>query len=464
MKKKPGFLILFIILFAVLYSLYIFVGQQNKDGNKNKEALSFRIIPQVMQMIKQEYVEQVDATDLLNGALNGINLLCKEKKITINKYEKLITQKGVLYNTNQVKQYFNIALANAKNTFTESELIYAALNGMLFVLNEKPFNDPYTVVFIPKEFKFMTEQMNGGNFGGIGIYINLDPTNDNALTVIDPIDGTPASRAGLQPGDIISHINGEPTKGLEVDMCVQKLRGKIGSNVKITIIRKGEKNPIELKLKRELIHVRSAKGKMLKDNIGYINLRIFGQDTGKELGEELKKLQDNGARAIILDLRNNGGGYINAAVDVCSHFLPKSTLIVSVVNYRKNYRELLRSKESTKNNLQLVVLMNKYSASASEITAGAIKDNNRGILIGTTSFGKASVQSIYELPDGGAVKYTMAHYLTPNGHNISKKGIKPDIVVEMDLKIKLESPEDIQLKKAIEYLTKKPQAEKNPPK
>lgn len=324
-------------------------------------------------------------------------------------------------------------------------ITYAALSGML-----KGLDDPYTVYMTPKEYSILMEQMQSASFGGLGIYIELDPDNDKWLTIIETIEGTPAEKAGLRTGDIIAEIEGVSTKGISIDMAVSKLRGPQGSSVTLTIMRKGSNGTRKVAVTREKILVKSVTSKILNNSIGYVKMRLFGNDTSSELNEALQGFQESGVKGIILDLRNNGGGYINAAIDVASAFIENGDSVVKVKDRMgKSLNHTARGDFKCK--LPLIILVNKYSASASEITAGAIKDYKRGVLIGTKTFGKGSVQQVIPFPDGSALKVTVSHYYTPSGNDIDKQGLEPDYKIEMEPK-DVGKEKDPQLDKAIQVL------------
>ncbi|HPZ09921.1 MAG TPA: S41 family peptidase, partial [Candidatus Eremiobacteraeota bacterium] len=294
------------------------------------------------------------------------------------------------------------------------------------------------------------ESMSGGNFTGVGIYIELDREVDNQLTVVEPIEGTPGYEAGLKSGDWIIKIDGKSTKGVNLDNAVTQIRGPEGSIVTLTIQRKGVDEPIEFKIKRAFIHVSTVVSKIVNENVGYIKLRLFGSETNREIDQAMTDLEKKGAKAFILDLRNNGGGYVTAAVDVSSKFLKEGEDIVSIKD-RFGGKNRYKSYGTVHELFPLVILVNNFSASASEITAGAVRDGKRGILLGTKTFGKGSVQTIYPLDKGGAIKITTAHYFTPRGRNINEKGLKPDIIVEMDDDL-IGTDKDIQMEEAVKYL------------
>lgn len=305
---------------------------------------------------------------------------------------------------------------------------YAALSGMA-----EGLDDPYSVVFTPRDYQAFTKQLDGENFGGIGVYMEADRLHNGRLTVAEPIEGTPAFEAGIEEGDVLEKIDGEATAGWPIEKAISKIRGPEGTPVLLGIYRPGppEKH-LELSVKRAKIQSRSVSSKLLDGKIGYIRLRIYSEDTGTEFEQELRKMKRKGAKALILDLRNNGGGYIKAAISVCSHFLPKGENIVSVVNPRTGRNDLSPSAGVDLVDMPTIVLVNRFSASASEITAGALQDTKKAKLLGEKTFGKASVQQMEQFPDGGAFKYTIAHYLTPTGRDIHRKGIDVDFKVPFE--------------------------------
>ncbi|HBM97384.1 TPA: hypothetical protein DD394_07875 [bacterium UBP9_UBA11836] len=325
---------------------------------------------------------------------------------------------------------------------TDTYLLYSALNGMICAIN-----DPFSMALPPEDVKILQEQLGASDYGGVGIYLEADWQNNRQLTVIEPIEGTPAALKDVRPGDKIMAIDGKKTSSLDMDTAAAMIRGKVGSTVVLSMQRDGKN--FEVALQRTSIHVPSVNGKMLPNDIGYLRVRFFGSETTQEFGAALNDLVKDGAKALIVDLRNNGGGYIDAAIGLCSEFLPNKSLVTSVVNPRLNYSEpyFSNSKNSTK--LPLVVLVNRFSASASEITSGAMKDYRRALIVGETTYGKGSVQGLQPFSDGGALKITIAHYLTPKDKDIHLKGIKPDIAFESRPTNKIGSDNDLQLKLAI---------------
>ena len=312
------------------------------------------------------------------------------------------------------------------------DLIYGSLKGMLATL------DPHSQFLDPDEYKELKTETEG-KFGGLGIEISI---RDGLLTIITPIEGTPAWKAGIKAGDRIVKIADELTKDITLSDAVKKLRGKPKTDITITVLREDEFKILEFTITREIIHIEDVKHvQILKDNIGYIRLTEFREDSAKAFREALDDLQDLGANSLILDLRNNPGGLLNVAIRITEEFLPAGEIIVSTKGRRRSQNTITKS-ENRRHLIDwpMVVLINEGSASGSEILAGALKDNKRAIILGEKSFGKGSVQSVIPLPDGSGLRLTTSKYFTPAGTSIHGIGIEPDIVVEYAPPI--EAPED----------------------
>lgn len=318
-------------------------------------------------------------------------------------------------------------------------LIIGAIKGMLQSL------DPYSSYLTPDMMKEM-EIETKGTFGGIGIEIGI---KDGILTVISPIEDTPAWKAGLKAGDKILKINGEPTKGLSLMECVKRLRGPKGTKVTITILREGFSEPKDFTIVRDIIKIQSVKSKELEPGYLYLRITQFQEETTKDLREAIvvygKKTPIKG---LILDLRNNPGGLLDQAVGVADLFL-KEGVIVSVKTRGGQELVYQAQQAGTFPDWPLVVLVNHGSASASEIVAGALKVHRRGVILGARTFGKGSVQTIIPLEGGAGLRLTTARYFTPDGNSIQDKGISPDITFEEEENSEKEDP---LLKKALEYL------------
>ena len=319
-------------------------------------------------------------------------------------------------------EILSLVQSNYVDEVKSKELIYGAVKGMLETL------DPHSAFMPPETFREMQVETQG-SFGGLGIEITV---KDRALTVVSPIEGTPADRAGIQPGDRIIKIEGQPTKDLTLMDAVRKLRGPKGSKVTITILREGSLEPLDVTLVREVIEVKSVRSKDLGDGIYYVRLSSFQERTTKDLERVLEQAQKAGSTALILDLRNDPGGLLNQAVAVSDMFLDKGQLIVYTQGRVKN--QDLRFTAEHSNGFPrwpMVVLVNGGSASASEIVAGALQDWKRAVILGTKTFGKGSVQTVIPLSDGSGLRLTTAKYFTPRGRSIHGIGIMPDILVEL---------------------------------
>lgn len=318
-------------------------------------------------------------------------------------------------------EVLSIVQSNYVDEVNSKDLLYGAVRGMLETL------DPHSSFLTPENFREMQVETQG-SFGGLGIEITV---KDRQLTVVAPIEGTPADRAGLQAGDRIVEIDGKPTKDLTLQEAVRRLRGPKGSKVTIGVMRDGWTEPKPFEIVREVIQVRSVRSKDLGEGIGYLRVNSFQERTGKDLEKTVEQLTKDGAKAFILDLRNNPGGLLNQAVYVSDLFLDKGQLIVYTSGRLKN-QDLRFTAEHSSNfpKFPMVVLVNGGSASASEIVAGSLQDHKRAVVLGTKTFGKGSVQTVIPLTDGSGLRLTTAKYFTPSGRSIHGTGIEPDIVVE----------------------------------
>ncbi len=323
---------------------------------------------------------------------------------------------------------FSEAISLVRKNYVEEvkpkDLIYGSIKGMLGSL------DPHSSFMTPEQYKEMQVDTKG-EFGGVGIQIGI---KDGMLTVIAPIEDTPAYKAGIKAGDKIIKINGDFTKDMSLQDAVSKMRGVPSSTVKITILREGWKETRDFTITREIIKIKSVKWRTLEDGIGYIKINQFQEQTSSDLSQAMNKLQQDHIHSLVLDLRNNPGGLLNSAIDVTSQFLPSGKLVVFIKDKKGEKIEYKSGKSNNNAALPMVVLVNQGSASASEIVAGALKDWNRAVIIGTQTFGKGSVQSVVPLTDGSALKLTTAKYYTPKGVSIQTTGITPDILVKAELK------------------------------
>jgi len=319
-----------------------------------------------------------------------------------------------------------------------TKLVEGAIHGMISGLD-----DPFSVYMDKAELDDFNGEISG-TFEGIGAEISA---KNGSLVVVAPIEGSPAEKAGLKAGDIIRSIDSQIVDGMTVDEAINKIRGQKGTTVALTIARTGVEEPFEIKIKRDVINVKSVKYK-LENGIANIKILRFDQDTKKLLDDAANDMIKNNAKGLILDLRNDPGGYLDSAIDVTSEFVREGVVVVE--EYKDGRKEnSYATGEGKLFDVPMVVLINGGSASASEIVAGAIRDHGRGKLIGEKTFGKGSVQEMQPLSKGGALKITMAKWLTPNGTAIDKNGLIPDIEVKWD-----EGDKDVQLEKALEELKK----------
>jgi carboxyl-terminal processing protease len=306
----------------------------------------------------------------------------------------------------------------------EKDLVYGAIKGMLISL------DPHSSFMPPEAFKEMQIDTRG-EFGGLGIQIGI---KDKVLTIIAPIEDTPADKAGVQAGDKIIKIEGESTKDISLHEAVSKLRGPKGTKVTITIFREGLEKPLDITITRDIIKLKSVKSRIIDETIGYIKLTQFQERSSRDLKKALKELSGKEINALILDLRNNPGGLLKGAVDVTSQFLPPGKLVVYIKGRSGDKTEFDTVNGSQFYEYPMVILVNGGSASASEIVAGALQDWGKAVVLGTQTFGKGSVQTVIPLSDGSALRLTTARYYTPKGRSIQTTGITPDIEVKLQTK------------------------------
>ena len=376
---NKGIKAVLLLVIAAFMAAALFQLVRIKNTVPGKTDLEYtQLVPEIMEMIRQKYVEPVDKKKLLEGAVSGM---------------------------------------------------LAAL-------------DPHSAYLPADSFKEMNIQMSG-SFGGIGLEVNM---MEGRLTVISPIDDTPAFRAGIKPGDIIWKIDGKFTRNLNLTEAVNRMRGPKGSKLSLTIIRKKAPKPLVFGLVRDIITTKSLKSRSLEPGFGYIRIAHFQERSAAEFSRALHALRtENGGalKGLVIDLRNNPGGLLEQVVEIAGHFIDgknENGLVVYTEGREKSSRTTLTTGMNDKEpRYPVVVLINGGSASAAEILAGALQDHKRGIIMGTQSFGKGSVQSIFPLPGGAGLKLTTARYYTPKGRSIQARGITPDIIVgEVELPIAAE--------------------------
>jgi carboxyl-terminal processing protease len=319
----------------------------------------------------------------------------------------------------------------------DPKLIEAAINGMLTAL------DPHSAYLNPKHFRDMQVQTRG-EFGGLGIEVTME---NGVVKVVAPIEDTPAARAGIMSGDLITHLDKEQILGLTLQEAVEKMRGPVNSPISLTIVRKGVDDPFEVKVVRDVIHINPVKYNAEGDDVGYIRVTTFNEQTTANMQkaiEDLKKQLGPKLKGFILDLRNNPGGLLDQAISVSDAFLDQGAIVLTRGrNLEETQRSNARPGDVT-DGQKIVVLINGGSASASEIVAGALQDHHRATIVGTRSFGKGSVQTIIPLGSNGALRLTTARYYTPSGRSIQAKGIEPEVVVEEELPDELKQKAETQ--------------------
>jgi carboxyl-terminal processing protease len=319
-------------------------------------------------------------------------------------------------------EVFERVRADYVEEVTDEQLIESAINGMLSSL------DPHSSYMNPKNFRDMQVQVRG-EFGGLGIEVTME---NGLIKVVSPIDDTPAAKAGLKPGDFITHLDGEPVLGLSLNEAVERMRGPIASDIKLTIRREG-RDAFDVTLTRAVVKIQSVKSHLEGADIGYVRITSFNEQADSGLQSALKALKAQAGdrlAGIVLDLRNNPGGLLDQAIAVSDDFLDKGEIVSTRGRHSEDAARYNAKPGDLTGGLPVVVLINGGSASASEIVAGALQDHHRAVLLGTRSFGKGSVQTIIQLPGHGAMRLTTARYYTPSGRSIQAKGIEPDITVE----------------------------------
>jgi carboxyl-terminal processing protease len=429
----------------------------SRGADEQLVALAFRQVERV-------YYKPVEAQTLVNGERSGllsyIRASFKSQHTAVQASLPATTATGDqvqdLHAMDRVLAYAQDHYARYLGNDARTNLTQAAISGMLGSLN-----DPYTVYLSPDQIRALDEQLNGGNFGGIGVFIYQ---LKNGQVVLQPIEGLPAARAGMRGEEVVQSVNGSPIGGLALDKVERMIRGPQGSKVSLVTRPYAKSGPVRrYSITREIIHVPTVHQKMEGD-YNYIRLSDFGETSADEVRKALLAGKAHHAKATILDLRDNGGGLLDAAVSISSFFIPSTAqvapgvpkgVVVTEIDRQNNQEPLYANGSTLSGVTPLVVLVNGFTASASEITAGALQDYKIATLIGTKTFGKGVVQGIFSMPNGGALKITTQRYVTPAGRDIQHKGIEPNILVaqspEPDI---IDTPADKQLQAAKAFLNR----------
>lgn len=437
-KTTSLFLFVFIFMFALNTSYHPFrlVAESfsfSKDWFPFQELSKLERLNKVLYLIQESYVDPervnfstmfASATDLLSGNIVKLSVNHGEKKTILNiagKKKEFPTKIDTMFGLrSNLVDTINFLSENVDREFTITQLEEFTIEGVLDTL------DPHST-FLPEQLYKEMQVGTSGKFGGLGIVIGI---RESALTVISPIDDTPASKAGILPGDHIIKIEQESTVGMPLTEAVELMRGPKGEPITITIERKSLAVPKEFHLVRDIIRVESVEAAILPNDIGYIKLKSFQEDTTKQLKKALGQLNDNtaaGMKGLVLDLRNNPGGLLDQAINVSDIFLEEGTIVTTVGLKNKMRDSQVAELKNTQALYPIVILVNEGSASASEIVAGALQRNMRAVVLGQKTFGKGTVQTLYELPQKSALKLTVAKYLTPGDISIQSIGIGPDI-------------------------------------
>lgn len=393
-----------------------------------------------LRKLESDYYKPIDPQTPIAGEAAALRALLSEKKVG----NATLPAESANGNPSQDGERAADVLTFAQQHYAadvgpngREDLAEAALRGMM-----SSVRDPYTVYLSPREIQGLNESLSGGNFGGIGVYIYQ--LKDGRI-IVQPIESMPAARAGMKPGDVVDGVDGKPVRGLNIDRVEELIRGEAGTTVHLRVHAfNAPSAERSYAIVRDIIHVPTVRAKM-EDGLDYIRLSDFGTTSADEIRKALLDGRAHGARGYILDLRDNGGGLLDAAVEISSYFIPQGTIVSTI--RRDGQRTSQGALGDAIGGLHpLVLLVNKYTASASEITAGALQDYHLATLVGTRTFGKGVVQSIFPLPDQGALKITTARYVTPAGRDIQHHGIEPDVVVDQNANPALiDTPADKQL-------------------
>jgi len=425
-----------------------------KTGNVGEtEEPLLKLFSEVVVLIQSQYVDEVNAQDLSAGAIRGM-LETVSREGTLLAPEVLDAAKKAAKAEEADKpievfsEAFRLVQSRHGDKVSRKDLVYGGIRGMLEML------DPHSSFMPPELYREMQVETQG-SFAALGVEITV---RDRQLTVVAPIEGGPADRAGIQPGDKIIRIDGQPTKDMTLIEAVRKLRGPKGTQVTVTIIREGQE-PYDLTATREIVEVHSVRASDLGEGTGYIRLvSFFKEGTSQDVEKALNELKQKGMRALILDLRNNPGGLLVQVVKVADIFLDKGKSIVITEGRAKSQNLHFVDQHDNPHDFPMVVLVNRGTASGSEIVAGALQDHKRAILLGTQTAGQGTIQTVIPLNDGSGLRLTTAKFLTPQRHSIHGTGVTPDIVVEEPKPEPVATPtpahpkSDVQLQRAVEIL------------
>ncbi len=432
-------LVLLVLAIALLGSL---MSPQEVQGSDRR----IYMLEYAYQYIQHYYVEQVEAEKLAEGAIEGTRKVLEEYRdeLAENDWEQLIGKLDDNPSSRSpfrgVENLYRLVLDEYRDVIDPDEVVEGALAGMMEQI------DPYSHYMNPERYEEMQREMEG-EYGGIGVLITL---RDDRATVVEAFDNTPGYQANLQPGDVIMEVDGESTEGMLLNDVSSRIRGPKGTQVNLTIYRPETEEEFDVDITRETIEIPNVTGEMKENNIGYISIMQFMENTGEKVAGKIYDLKEQGADKFIIDLRGNPGGLLKEAVNVASLFMPRGS-VVHVAD-RSGIREVLETNPNyTPLDLPLVVLVDMGSASGSEIVAAGIQEQEVGTLIGENTFGKATVQSILPLPDGSALRLTTARYYTSKQVFIEEDGVEPDIIVERSEDLE----EDKQLEEAIGFLSDK---------
>ncbi len=400
---------------------------------------------QSYELLTNTYYSKVDVQTVLDGARKALNAEMAKHGADAS-LPAMRARTGAAENVSQIAA--EIVRAQNATHEPETNLTYAAIRGMAGALG-----DQYTAFFTPDEYQKFNQALDPQKISGIGVLIEPDPAT-KYIRAFYVVPGTPADRAGIQSGDDFLTVNGTSTQGLKQEDAVKLLRGQSGTVVRLQVQRNGV-SAGTISVTRSDVQPPTVIYKMLADHIGYIAILTFGRDTPDQFGLALSRLNDQGVRGYVLDLRNNGGGYVNSALDISSKFINSDPLLtVEELGGSRVYT--VQAPQTAMPPKPMTILVNRYTASASEITAGALQDDGIGVLVGEKTFGKGVMQSLTQLPDGAAIKITTAHYLTPKNRDINLKGIVPDFAVTENQGARFgDTTNDAQLQAAIAILSKK---------